>query len=56
VAYYQTRLLVVVAIKQRYPGHARQAALIASQCRAAARRYAERRRRNSGTFLGRACP
>ena len=36
VAYYQTRLLVVVAIKQRYPGHARQAALIASQCRAAA--------------------
>ena len=36
VAYYQTRLLVVVAIKQRYPGHAKQAALIASQCRAAA--------------------
>jgi UbiD family decarboxylase len=36
VAYYQTRMLVVVAIKQRYPGHARQAALIASQCRAAA--------------------
>ena len=28
--------VVVVAIKQRYPGHARQAALIASQCRAAA--------------------
>jgi 4-hydroxy-3-polyprenylbenzoate decarboxylase len=36
VAYYQTRMLVVVSIKQRYPGHARQAALIASQCRAAA--------------------
>jgi 4-hydroxy-3-polyprenylbenzoate decarboxylase len=36
VAYYQTRMLVVVAVKQRYPGHARQAALIASQCRAAA--------------------
>jgi len=36
VAYYQTRLLVVVAIKQRYPGHAKQAAVIASQCRAAA--------------------
>jgi len=29
-------MLVVIAIKQRYPGHARQAALIASQCRAAA--------------------
>jgi 4-hydroxy-3-polyprenylbenzoate decarboxylase len=36
VAYYQTRMLVIVSIKQRYPGHARQAALIASQCRAAA--------------------
>jgi 4-hydroxy-3-polyprenylbenzoate decarboxylase len=36
VAYYQTRLLVVVAIKQRYPGHAKQAAVVASQCRAAA--------------------
>ena len=36
VAYYQTRLLVVVAVKQRYPGHAKQAAVIASQCRAAA--------------------
>jgi 4-hydroxy-3-polyprenylbenzoate decarboxylase len=31
-----TRLLTVVAIKQRYPGHARQAAMIASQCHAAA--------------------
>ncbi|MGH8526631.1 MAG: UbiD family decarboxylase, partial [Gammaproteobacteria bacterium] len=30
------RFMIVVAIKQRYPGHARQAALIASQCRAAA--------------------
>jgi len=29
-------LFLVVSIKQRYPGHARQAALIASQCRAAA--------------------
>ena len=36
VAYHQTRLLVALSIKQRYPGHARQAALIASQCRAAA--------------------
>ncbi|MDP2727791.1 MAG: UbiD family decarboxylase [Dehalococcoidia bacterium] len=27
------RLLCVVAIKQRYPGHAKQAGLIASQCR-----------------------
>ena len=31
-----TRLLTVVAIRQRYPGHARQAGLIASQCHAAA--------------------
>jgi 4-hydroxy-3-polyprenylbenzoate decarboxylase len=30
------RLLVVVAIKQRYAGHARQAAMVAAQCRAAA--------------------
>ena len=29
-------MLVVVAIKQRYPGHAKQAAVIAAQCRAAA--------------------
>jgi 4-hydroxy-3-polyprenylbenzoate decarboxylase len=36
VAYHQTRLLVALSIKQRYPGHARQAALVASQCRAAA--------------------
>jgi len=36
VAYYQTRFLLVVALKQRYPGHAKQAAVIASQCRAAA--------------------
>ncbi|HYY25962.1 MAG TPA: UbiD family decarboxylase [Candidatus Udaeobacter sp.] len=31
-----TRLLTVVAIRQRYPGHARQAGLVASQCHAAA--------------------
>ena len=48
VAYYQTRMLVVVAIKQRYPGHARQAALIASQCRAAALLDALRRRGRRG--------
>lgn len=30
------RLLMIVAIKQRYPGHARQAGLVASQCRAGA--------------------
>jgi 4-hydroxy-3-polyprenylbenzoate decarboxylase len=34
------RFMTVVAIRQRYPGHARQAALIASQCR-------------SGAYLGR---
>jgi UbiD family decarboxylase len=34
-------MMVIIALKQRYPGHARQAELIASQCRAAAllRRY-----------------
>ncbi|MEX0804966.1 MAG: UbiD family decarboxylase [Candidatus Binatia bacterium] len=31
-----TRLFTTVAIKQRYPGHARQAGMIASQCHAAA--------------------
>ena len=31
-----TRLFTVVAIKQRYPGHARQAGVLASQCHAAA--------------------
>lgn len=31
-----SRLIVTVAIKQRYPGHSRQAAMIASQCHAAA--------------------
>jgi len=31
-----SRMLIVVSIKQRYAGHARQAALIASQCGAAA--------------------
>ena len=30
------RFLTVVAIHQRYPGHAKQAAVIASQCRAGA--------------------
>ena len=30
------RMLVIVAIRQRYPGHARQAGFIASQCREAA--------------------
>jgi 4-hydroxy-3-polyprenylbenzoate decarboxylase len=34
------RFMTVIAIRQRYPGHARQAALIASQCR-------------SGAYLGR---
>lgn len=29
-----SRILIIVSIKQRYPGHARQAALIASQCSA----------------------
>jgi 4-hydroxy-3-polyprenylbenzoate decarboxylase len=31
-----SRLMLVVSIKQRYPGHARQAALVASQCHAGA--------------------
>lgn len=31
-----SRLVLVVAIKQRYPGHARQAAIVASQCHAGA--------------------
>jgi UbiD family decarboxylase len=30
------RFMIVVAIKQRYPGHAKQAALMASQCHAGA--------------------
>jgi len=30
------RFFVIVAIRQRYPGHARQAAVVASQCRAGA--------------------
>ncbi|HZU08219.1 MAG TPA: UbiD family decarboxylase [Chloroflexota bacterium] len=30
------RFLVAIAIRQRYPGHAKQAALVASQCRAGA--------------------
>jgi 4-hydroxy-3-polyprenylbenzoate decarboxylase len=36
VAYYQTRLLVVVAIKQRYPGHAKQAGHVAAMCHSGA--------------------
>ncbi|MGZ8495780.1 MAG: UbiD family decarboxylase domain-containing protein, partial [Candidatus Binatia bacterium] len=36
VASYFRRFLTVLAIKQRYPGHARQAGLIASQCQGAA--------------------
>lgn len=40
VACYQNRFLTVVSIKQRYPGHARQAALIASQ-------------NHTGAYLGR---
>src|SRR2546422_2909872 len=31
-ASYFPRFLTVISIKQRYPGHARQAALVASQC------------------------
>lgn len=40
VACYQNRFLTAVSIKQRYPGHARQAALIASQ-------------NHTGAYLGR---
>ena len=36
VASYFRRFLTVLAIKQRYPGHARQTGLIASQCQGAA--------------------
>ncbi|MBI4527240.1 MAG: UbiD family decarboxylase [Deltaproteobacteria bacterium] len=36
VASYFRRFLTVLAIRQRYPGHARQAALIASQCQGGA--------------------
>ena len=36
VASYFRRFLTVISIKQRYPGHARQAALVASQCQGAA--------------------
>src|SRR3989338_3073067 len=36
VATYYGRFLAVVSIRQRYPGHARQAGLIASQCHAGA--------------------
>jgi len=40
VACYQNRFLTVVSIKQRYPGHAKQAAVIASQ-------------NHTGAYLGR---
>ncbi|MDP2725961.1 MAG: UbiD family decarboxylase, partial [Dehalococcoidia bacterium] len=33
---YQGRFITVVSIKQRYPGHAKQAAVIASQCQSGA--------------------
>ena len=36
MASYFRRFLTVISIRQRYPGHARQAALIASQCQGAA--------------------
>ncbi len=36
VACYQSKLFIVTAIKQRYPGHAKQTAIIASQCGASA--------------------
>ena len=36
VATYYGRFLAVVSIRQRYPGHARQAGLIAGQCQAGA--------------------
>jgi 4-hydroxy-3-polyprenylbenzoate decarboxylase len=36
VGCYQVRFFTAISIKQRYPGHAKQAALIASQCQAGA--------------------
>lgn len=36
VACYQNRFFTVVSIKQRYPGHARQAAVVANQCQTGA--------------------
>ncbi len=36
VACYQQRFFLVVSIKQRYPGHAKQAALVAGQCQGGA--------------------
>src|ERR1041384_4930805 len=36
VASYFRRFLTVLSIRQRYPGHARQAALVASQCQGGA--------------------
>jgi 4-hydroxy-3-polyprenylbenzoate decarboxylase len=40
VACYQGRFFTAVSIKQRYPGHAKQAAMIAAQC-------------GTGAYLGR---
>jgi 4-hydroxy-3-polyprenylbenzoate decarboxylase len=40
VASYFRRFLTVISIRQRYPGHSRQAALVASQC-------------HGGAYLGR---
>lgn len=40
VACYYIRFMTVVSIRQRYPGHARQAAMVASQC-------------HGGAYLGR---
>jgi 4-hydroxy-3-polyprenylbenzoate decarboxylase len=36
VACYQNRFFTAISIKQRYPGHAKQAALIAAQCQTGA--------------------
>ena len=36
VACYQNRFFTVVSIKQRYPGHAKQAAVVAGQCQTGA--------------------
>ncbi len=36
VGCYQVRFFTALSIKQRYPGHAKQAAMIASQCQAGA--------------------
>ena len=36
VGCYQGRFFTAVSIKQRYPGHAKQAAIIAAQCQTGA--------------------